>query len=221
MCGRFTRHTSVKALATLFDLSEVPEMTASYNIAPTQQVAAVRLGPVDAKRHLVWLRWGLIPSRADEARGQPLINARSESAAEKPAFRFAFRQRRCLIAADGFYEWRKQDGAKQPFYIRLCDGGPFAFAGLWDRWQKSESEPIESCTILTTDANELVRPLHDRMPVILAAADFERWLDPAITQPEMVQPLLKPYPAEEMIAYPVTAWVNSSKHEGPECIAPM
>jgi putative SOS response-associated peptidase YedK len=212
----------MKALASLFDLAETPELPARYNIAPTQQVAAVRIDGGESQRRLVWLRWGLIPAWTDDPRmGQRLINARSESAAEKPAFRSAFRQRRCLIAADGFFEWQKQERIKQPFYIRLQGGGPFAFAGLWECWQKSEAETIETCTILTTSANELVRPLHDRMPVMLAPDDFGPWLDPTVTEPELVQPLLRPFPPETMTCYPVTTWVNSPKHEGPECVAPL
>src|SRR5262249_7430344 len=170
-------------------------------------------------RVLVWLGWGLVPSWADDIKiGYRLINARAETAAGKPAFRSAFRSQRCLIPADGFYEWQKLNRRRQPFYFRLKDGRPFAFAGLWGRWRKGVAEVVEACTILTTGANGLVRPLHERMPVILAPKDFERWLDPRVQEAERVQPLLRSFPEDEMIAYPVGTRVNSPKNEGPECI---
>jgi putative SOS response-associated peptidase YedK len=157
-------------------------------------------------------------SAADDPHGgNRLINARAETAATKPSFRSAFQSRRCLIPADGYFEWQKQDGKKQPFYFHRRDGQPFAFAGLWERWAPPDGEAIESCTILTTVANELARPVHDRMPVIVAPADFSQWLDPA-AKAEPLQALLRPFLAEVMEAYPVSQFVNNVRNQGPQCI---
>jgi putative SOS response-associated peptidase YedK len=162
-----------------------------------------------------------VPSWADDpAIGNRLINARAETAAGKPSFRSAFRQRRCLVLADGFYEWQKLERRKQPYYFRLRDGGPFAFAGLWEHWQRDD-RTIESCTILTTAANELVRSVHERMPVILAPKDFEVWLDPRVQKGDAVQALLAAYPTEAMTAYPVGPHVNNPKHEHRACVVPL
>src|SRR5262245_35107324 len=175
MCGRFTLATSRAQLADLFRLAGGPELPLRYNIAPTQPVPVVRAA--GDGRALALARWGLIPRWAtDPAIGNRLINARSETVAEKPSFRDAFRKRRCLIPATGFYEWAKTAGGKQPYHFRLLDGRPFAFAGLWERWDRG-GEPVESCTILTTAANAVVRPVHERMPVILPAEAFAAWLD--------------------------------------------
>jgi putative SOS response-associated peptidase YedK len=218
MCARFTLRTAGKVLAEVFQLPEVPELPFRHNIAPTQPVAAIRSAARPGQRELVRLRWGLIPSWAEDKKiGARLINARAETAAEKPAFRSAFRHRRCLLPADGFYEWQRRDGKKQPFYLRLREDRPFAFAGLWETWTSPEGEVIESATVLTTEANDTVRPVHDRMPVILAPADYERWLDPAVQKPDVLQPLLRPYPAVELVAYPVSTWVNDPKHDDPRC----
>ena len=151
----------------------------------------------------------------------PLINARGEGIAASRMFGEAFRKRRCLVPADGFYEWRQGEGGKQPFYFRMKDGRLFAFAGLWEQWQKAPGQVVESCAILTTEANELARPIHDRMPVIIAPSDFERWLDPRVRNVELIQPLLRPYPPDEMTAYPVSTWVNDPRHQGPSCAAPV
>jgi len=189
---------SPAALQEVFPLLEIPEIPPRGNICPTQTVAAVRDDSA-GKPHFVNLRWGLIPFWADDMKiGARLINARGETVAEKPAFRTAFRKRRCLIVADGFYEWQTINRKKQPYHFARRDGKPFAFAGLWERWDKGES-PIESCTIITTDANELVRPLHDRMPVILQPEDFERWLDPK-EDSGMLQALLQPLPPQLMVS---------------------
>jgi putative SOS response-associated peptidase YedK len=150
-----------------------------------------------------------------------MINARSETVAEKPSFRAAFRRRRCLVVADGFYEWQKLNGGKQPFYIRLQDGRPFAFAGLWEHWKGPGDTIIESCTLLTTQPNELLRPVHNRMPVILQVKDYDLWLDTEVQQKELLQPLLRAYPSEELEAYPVSRWVNSPRNDGPQCIEPL
>ena len=172
------------------------------------------------KRELAFLHWGLIPSWAEDPEiSNRMINASSETAAGKPSFGSAFCKRRCLIPAGGFYEWQKTGGKKQPYFIHRADGKPFAFAGLWDHWEGG-GEVIESCTILTTEANELMRPIHDRMPVILAAEDHGRWLDPKNDKPEAVQPLLRLYPSEALAAYPVTPLVNNPRNDKLECIKP-
>jgi len=189
---------SPAALQEVFPLLEIPEIPPRGNICPTQTVAAVR-DDSSGNQLLVNLRWGLIPFWADDMKiGARLINARGETVAEKPAFRTAFRKRRCLILADGFYEWQTINRKKQPYHFARRDGKPFAFAGLWERWDKGET-PIESCTIITTDANDLVRPLHERMPVILHPQDFERWLDPK-EDSGMLQALLQPLPPQMMVS---------------------
>jgi putative SOS response-associated peptidase YedK len=228
MCGRFTLTDPDQDLTVQFNLPEIPDLKPRYNIAPTQPVAAVRVAEdaVSADggvaRELVQLRWGLIPFWAkDPAIGARMINARSETAAEKPAFRAAFRRRRCLVIADGFYEWQKQNGGKQPFFIHLEDGRSFAFAGLWEHWEGADGSVIESCTLLTTAPNDLLRPLHNRMPVILLPGDYELWLDPEVQQPDLLKPLLGPYLAGEMEAYPVSRWVNKPQNDDPRCIEPL
>jgi putative SOS response-associated peptidase YedK len=147
-----------------------------------------------------------------------MINARAETVATNPAFRRAFRERRCLILADGFYEWQRQERGKQPFYIRLHDCPPFVFAGLWESWVPGDGQPIDSCTILTTVANDRIRPLHVRMPVLLTPEEYDLWLDPGSRDQERLEPLLHPYPAEEMTAYPVSTRVNNPANDGPDCI---
>src|SRR5262245_45113900 len=203
MCGRFVLtapREAVKAFLPLFDL---PDVAPNYNVAPTQTVLAVRVPTGGAEPAAALLKWGLVPSWADDpAIGYRMINARSETVAEKPAFRSAFSQRRCLILADGFFEWAKLGKRKQPYLFRLQSGRLFAFAGLWEHWQR-DGRALDSCTILTTEPNDLVKPLHDRMPVILAPADFGLWLDPKAAKGEDLQALLRPYRAEAMTAYPV------------------
>ncbi len=222
MCGRFVLITPGEVLAEQFQLGEVPALSPRYNIAPTQPVAAVRLAREGTARELVLLRWGLIPSWAkDPSIGPRLINARSETVAEKPSFRGAFKSRRCLVPADGFYEWQRQERGRQPFFIRMSEGTPFAIAGLWEHWQGPGGEVIESCTLLTTEANEIMRPLHDRMPVILNPKDYDLWLDPTVQKREALLPLLRPYAAEAMLAYPVRSVVNSPANDSPLCIEPL
>ncbi|MFB2880460.1 SOS response-associated peptidase [Floridanema aerugineum] len=222
MCGRYSFTQVAEAIADKFQVKEVPPLSPRYNIAPTQQIATVSVNSESSERQFKMLRWGLIPSWAKDAKmGAKLINARAETVAEKPAFRSAFKKRRCLILADGFYEWKTQDGEKQPFYFRWENGEPFAFAGLWEHWEKGEGEPIESCTILTTEANELMRPIHDRMPVILEPKNYEQWLDPEAKKIELLQSFLQPYPSEEMTAYPVSTKVNNPKNDRSECIQPI
>lgn len=222
MCGRFTLNQAETVLRAAFDVEQVPDLAAQYNIAPTQLVATVLYNAQSKKREFQQLRWGLIPSWAkDSGIGVKLINARAETVAEKPAFRSAFQRRRCLVVADGFYEWQHQSGKKQPFYFRLQDGQPFGFAGLWSTWQSPQGEEIGSCTILTTAANELLEPIHERMPVILTPNHYNLWLDPLIQRPEPLQQLLLPYPAPAMTAYPVSTLVNKPQNNTPDCIIPI
>ena len=209
----------MKDLARQFELADYPaSIPPSYNVAPTQRVAAVVSD--GETRKLEMLRWGLIPPWADDPEiGSRMINARSETATEKSSFRKPFRERRCLILADGFYEWQKSSSGKQPYYIRMEDERPFAFAGLWERWSR-EGEEIRTCTILTTEPNDLVKDIHNRMPVILPPEDYALWLDPDIQETDAISPLLKPYSAEEMQAYPVSRSVNSPANDDPRCIEP-
>ena len=219
MCGRFTLGATAATLAAQFDLATVPTWTPRYNIAPTQEVLVVLQPSPQANREARLHRWGLIPPWAkDPSIGNRMINARAETVATKPAFRRAFKERRCLLLADGLYEWQRQERRKQPFYIRLRDGRPFAFAGLWEHWEGSEGMAIQSCTILTTTSNEVVGRIHDRMPVILSPTDYDRWLDPSIQEPAVLQTLLRPYPADEMMAYPVSTRVNNPANDSPECV---
>ncbi|MCY7383900.1 MAG: SOS response-associated peptidase [Microcoleus sp. CAN_BIN18] len=219
MCGRYTLTASSQIIAEFFKLSEVPDITPRYNIAPTQSVATVTVSPQHLQRQFQFMRWGLIPSWAKDLKiGSKMINARSETVAEKPAFRSAIKHRRCLIVADGFYEWLPLLKHKQPYYFQMAEGEPFAFAGLWENWQSPEAEKIVSCTIITTAANETVQPVHDRMPVILPECDWKQWLDPAVNSAQEVLPLLKPYASEAMKAKAVSAIVNSPTRDSPECI---
>lgn len=216
MCGRFTLTVSSRVLADVFQTS-FPEVSPRYNIAPTQQVLTVRGG--GDGRATAPMRWGLIPHWAEDERiGHRLINARSETAPAKPAFRTAFHSCRCLIPADGFYEWQKTASGKAPHLIRRADGAPFAMAGLWSRWRRSDGEPpVESCTILTCPPNELVARLHDRMPVILPPGSWNRWLDSA-SDPVELTTFLAPAPADEMESYRVPRTVNDPRHDGPDCV---
>jgi len=239
VCGRYTLTTPGDLIAELFELAEPPETIARYNIAPTQEVATVRGtgeggradGPERERvagktRELALLRWGLVPHWADDPSiGNRMINARAETAAEKPAFRTSFKRKRCLILADGFYEWQKlAGGTKQPWYFRLESAEPFAFAGLWARWKPRDADgeqPIDSCTILTTEANELVGKVHHRMPVILAPDAYDLWLDPDLGDREPLEAVLGPFDPEKMIAYPVSTRVNSPANDDPRVIEPI
>lgn len=221
MCGRFTLTRLEQKLADVFEIDDVPDFKPQYNVAPTQTVVTVMHHP---EQHRVFelLHWGLIPSWSkDPSIASKLINARSETVAEKPSFRSAFKKRRCLVIADGFYEWQRTEGKKQPYYFQLQDKQPFGFAGLWEQWHDSEGEQIDTCTILTTSANSLMAPVHDRMPVILKPEDYDLWLDVQVQDPKMLQPLLQPYSTEAMTAYPVSTIVNSPKNNTPECVAPL
>lgn len=219
MCGRFSQSQSAEIIAKAFEVDNVPSLSPRYNIAPTQPVGAILKAGEQTKRQFQMLHWGLIPSWSkDKKIGARMINARAETVAEKPAFRSAFRHRRCLILADGFYEWKQQDGKKQPFYCRVNDGQPFGFAGLWEHWEGEDGEEIDSCTILTTEPNEVMRPIHNRMPVILDPQDYDLWLDSQVQKPELLQPLLRPYSAEEMATYPVSTNVNKPMNDTAELI---
>jgi putative SOS response-associated peptidase YedK len=224
MCGRFSQSIEAAAIAQTFQVESIA-LSPNYNVAPSQSVAAIIRFPAAPQRQLYRLRWGLIPSWAkDPAIGFKTINARSETAAEKPSFRAAFQQRRCLIPAAGFYEWRRIAGSKtnkQPYFIQVSGDHPCAFAGLYERWQSPAGEILETCTILTTTANDLVAPIHDRMPVILHPQDYDLWLDPNFHQIDRLQALLQPYPTAQMSAYPVSTIVNSPKNNNPECQQPI
>ncbi len=220
MCGRFVRESTIPEILRAFDLAvESCALKPSYNVAPGQEIAVIVDG---GKRRLIACRWGFIPAWAKVAStGYKMINARAETAAEKPSFRGAFRKQRAVIVADGFYEWRKEKNGKTPFYIHLKSKKPFGFAGLYNVWTSPEGDKIPTCTILTTDANELLEPIHDRMPVILPKEGLGRWLDPAVQEAPALAPLLKPYPPAEMVAYPVSTRVNVPKNDSPENIQPV
>ncbi len=220
MCGRYTLTVSASVLAEVFAV-DVPELRPRYNVAPTQTMGVVRLGRDDAPS---WreARWGLIPSWAkDPTIGNRLINARAETAADKPSFRAAIRRRRCLVPADGFYEWRRSPDGKVPHLVRFADGRPFAFAGLWERWRDADGATVDSYTILTTRPNELVAGLHDRMPVILPPEVHDEWLAPAEIERDRLEALLAPHPPAGMETYPVSRRVNSPANDDPECVRPV
>ncbi len=221
MCGRYTLTVDASLLAELFELDPPTELRPRYNIAPTQKVPIVRATQATG-REWAEVRWGLIPFWAkDETIGNRLINARAESAADKPSFRSAFKHRRCLVPADGFFEWATTGDGKQPYHIRFADRRPFAFAGLWERWSADNEPTVESCTILTTKPNELVADLHDRMPVILPAARFADWLVDGPLSSDAAEALLLPHPPDGMEAVPVSTRVNSPRHDDPDCLEPV
>lgn len=219
MCGRYVITSPAEAIRDLFEIANLPDLEPHYNVAPTQMVPAIRLNPDGSAREFVPLRWGLIPHWAkDRGIGNKLINARAESVAEKPSFRDSFRRRRCLLIADGFYEWKKAGTRKQPYFIRLRGGGPIGFAGLWSTWQPENSEPVESCTILTTEANALCATIHDRMPVIVRPDSFGDWLDPESNRGAA---LLRPYDSDGMESWPVSPLIGSPKNNHAALIAPL
>ena len=213
MCGRFTLHTSAGELVRVFQLIKPPTNLADrWNVAPTQQVLAVRQS--DEGREPVSMRWGLIPSWAKEEKiGNSLINARAETITEKPSFRTAFKRRRCLVIADGFYEWSKFEEVKIPYLITLKDRLPFAFAGLWEQWKDASGDWIQSTTIITTNPNSLVASIHDRMPVILPNVRYDEWLDVGIQKVEQLKQLLMPYPPEEMEFEKVSLVINNVRND--------
>jgi len=225
MCGRYSLTKLENLLRQFTFLREfpgpvpLPPDLPRYNIAPTQPILVIANNHPDRLQHF---HWGLIPSWAkDPAIGSRMINARAETLATKPAFRTALRRRRCLVPADGFFEWRVGPGkTKTPMYIRLKRGEPFAFAGLWDVWHSPDGSELPSCTLITGEANELVKPIHDRMPIIVPKADYEKWLDPKEREPEELNDVLRPYPASEMEAFAVSRAVNSAKNDSPQCVEP-
>jgi putative SOS response-associated peptidase YedK len=219
MCGRYVIRAPTKTIAKMHRVFDAPLFEARYNVAPTQSVPIVRAK--DGTREMVLVRWGLIPSWAKDANiGYRLINARADTVATKPSFRSAFKRRRCLVPADGFYEWKKGRKVKQPFYIHRKDEEPFAFAGLWESWENPEDgKEVQSCSLITTEANKLMAPIHDRMPVILDPSACDQWLD-ADEPVSDLHSLLKPFPPAELTAYPVSLYVNSPKNQGPKCIEP-
>jgi putative SOS response-associated peptidase YedK len=220
MCGRFTLATDLEQLEERFSFHAATlAFKPHYNIAPSQQILAVIS---TEERRVGLLRWGLIPSWAkDQSMGDRMINARAETVAEKPSFRRALQKRRCLILADGFYEWRKEGKTKTPMYIRLKSHAPFGFAGLWETWKSPEGEAIHSCTIITTTPNGLMESIHNRMPVILSRDAESQWLDRTIEGPDRLLPLLAPYPADAMEAYAVSSAVNSPRNDAAVCIQPV
>jgi len=217
MCGRFTLTTNIATIAQAFQVAPTLQVEPRYNVAPTQQVVTVMQ---DETRHLELLRWGLIPAWAkDESIGNKMINARAETLAEKPSFKRLLTSKRCLVVADGFYEWKKEPGGKTPMYFTLKSKEPFAIAGLWDIWHTPDGTVLRTCTLITTQPNDLVSPVHDRMPAILLPDLREEWLNPANHDQELLRSFLKSYPTEEMTARPVSRKVNNVSNDTPELIA--
>jgi putative SOS response-associated peptidase YedK len=211
MCGRYTLLSDIKKIAESFGVEPTLNTAPRYNIAPTQDIVAI---VKNGQAHLTTLRWGLIPSWAkDESIGSRMINARAETLTEKPSFKNLLRRRRCLIVADGFYEWKTEGAGKTPMYITLADEQPFAFAGLWDLWKSPEGAEIQSCTIITTEPNELMAAIHNRMPAILRPGAYEDWLNPHLRDEQVLTHWLSPYPAELMKARPVSKLVNNPKND--------
>ena len=221
MCGRFVRTTPIERYSALFSASGSVELKASYNIAPSSQILLAR-NNAKGGRELVALKWGLVPSWSKEPKTEySTINARAETIEEKPTFRNAFRSRRCLIASDGFIEWQKKsDGTKQPYFIDLADQTPFAFAGIWERWER-EGQILESCAIIVTQANDLMKPIHDRMPVILSPEFYDAWMNGKETNTSNLKSLLVPYPSDRMKAYPISNMINSPRNDHSDLMLPL
>jgi putative SOS response-associated peptidase YedK len=218
VCGRFSLDALPNTLASHFGLATVPALAPRYNIAPGQDIAVVRQG--ESGRECSLLHWGLVPAWSKEPKTKySTINARAETVADKPAYRAAFRQRRCLIPATGFYEWQQQGDAKTPHYIRLQGGGLFAFAGLWEHWEH-EDQTLDSCTLIVTTANRLMAPIHARMPAILDPVQYAAWLDPSNTDRTRLLAMLAPWCATPMEAWPVSRLVNNPRHDSARCLEP-
>lgn len=219
MCGRYTLRARLNQILEEFAVENAPEWHPRYNIAPSQEILTVRMH--EGRRVVELRRWGLVPSWADDPKiGYKMINARAEGLADKPSFRSAFKRHRCLVVADGFYEWQKSGDAKQPMFIHRRDDRPFAFAGLAEYWSKGD-KPIASATIITTEANPLMTGIHDRMPVILPPEAYGIWLDSEFEGRDTLLALLKPYEPDDLTAVPVSTLVNSPKNEDPQCIEPL
>jgi putative SOS response-associated peptidase YedK len=223
MCGRYRLSRRKELVEEYFDtVSDEPDWTPRYNIAPTQPVAVIRQNPKEPVRELSLMRWGLIPSWSkDMSTAAQMINARSETAGTKPAFRDAMKSRRCLIPADGFYEWKRDGKTKQPFCFEVNQGQLFAFAGLWDRWKDPNGNWIKTCSILTTTPNAVTATVHDRMPVILGADAYDLWLDPGMKNVDATSELLKPYDARLMRSFPVSTRINHVANDDAECSRPV
>jgi putative SOS response-associated peptidase YedK len=220
MCGRFTLHHSTEQVAERFAVQQILfPLEARYNIAPAQAVPVVANSPLVGARWLEAMKWGLVPFWSkDPEIGNRLINARAETVAEKPAYKQAIKRRRCIIPGDGFYEWKAETGGRVPHHIRRRDGELFGFAGLWEEWESLDGSPLRTCAIITTAPNELMAPIHNRMPVILRPEDEGAWLDPELKDTGAIVAMLQPYPDEEMEAYPVTRYVNAPQNDDPSCI---
>jgi len=220
MCGRFVLENSPEQLMKVYKLSSLPDLSPRYNVAPSQQIAVVRQQN-GGDRELVMMQWGLIPSWAkDPAIGYKMINARSETAHEKPPFKQALRSRRCIVPVSGFYEWEKKGKEKIPHYIHLRDGDIMSLAGIWETWKSPEGERLETCTILTTVANSLLKPLHDRMPVVLHNEEFNLWFNRDVDDINLLVELFHSYPSDRLEEYIVSKGVNSPSNDSPECIVP-
>ncbi|MCU0836939.1 MAG: SOS response-associated peptidase [Chromatiaceae bacterium] len=221
MCGRFVQYSDPEVYASAFGVAAPCEARPRYNLAPTQPVLAVRQAG-NGTRELVPLRWGLVPawSKGPDSR-YSMINARAETVDTKPAYRNAFRRRRCLIPSEGFYEWKAEGGKKTPYLVRRTDGAPFGLAGLWETWTGADGEPLQSCTVIVTDANDLVRTLHERMPVVLAREDYDAWLDPNTTDLDHLKGLLRPALPDGWTLVAVSRKVNSPSNDSPDLIEPV
>jgi len=230
MCGRFTQTHSNFEIANTFNLSDLPQIKPRYNIAPSQEVATIIASDLNNSRQFQWLRWGLIPHwSARESIGHKLINARAETVREKPAFKTAFQHHRCLIIADGFYEWqplpsqdrdrRQTKTTKQPFHIRRINFQLWAFAGLWSTWTNSQGTNLYTCTILTTTANKTLMPIHKRMPLILNPQDYDLWLDRNLTNSNLLTSILNSSYSHPLHADPVTTLVNNPRNDSPDCLS--
>lgn len=221
MCGRYALKTSVPEIARILNAENRADFAPSFNIAPTQAVPVCRVS-ADGDRELVPMRWGLVPHWAKSIDDRyRMINARAETVAAKPAFRAPFRRRRCLVPVDGYYEWQSLENRKQPYFIHMRDGSPFFLAGLWDRWEKDDADPLDSFTIVTKAADEFSAQIHDRMPVILGPGHRQHWLDPGLTAAAELEPLLKPAPPIDLDLRPVSTFVNSPRNNSPRCIEPL
>jgi putative SOS response-associated peptidase YedK len=221
MCGRFTSLLSPELLVDLYGVPTPQELECRYNIAPTQEVLAVRQDAA-GERYLSAVSWGLVPHWAKELSiGSKMINARCESVFEKPSFRQAIRTRRCIVPASGFYEWATIADGRIPHYITMQDGSPFSFAGIWESWADPDGHAVETCAILTTAANGLIETIHDRMPVILHPTEFDLWLDRTVNDQYELKRVFQPYPSDVMQIWPVSLVVNNSRHESSECIEPL
>jgi putative SOS response-associated peptidase YedK len=222
MCGRYVlKRKDLEALMEQLGVTDPREFVSRYNIAPTTMIPAIRTSAEEGRREAVGLQWGLVPWWSKDAKnGAKLANARSEGIAAKPAFREAVRKRRCVVPASGFYEWQTVGRLKQPWFFQMRDETPFVFAGLWEHWRSADGVDLQTCSLITTTPNDLVRPLHDRMPVILRGATIDTWLDRSISEPAQVESLLAPVPGDAMKATPVSPRVNNVRVDGPECLEP-